>query len=124
MSGAEHVPNDMHPGLAPLREVEQGRTISKSSVPIIDTTEIKRFTLFLLLNNFGNHPTIFVYVCSRRIPWRRATPFQGEAPSKGSMPGRYKKRCSLSRVAAAYEKAIDSGCGAPSETAAVAPKET
>ena len=45
MSGAEHVPNDMHPGLAPLREVEQGRTISKSSVPIIDTFKIKRFAL-------------------------------------------------------------------------------
>jgi hypothetical protein len=26
VSGAEHVPDDLHPGLAPLREVEQGRT--------------------------------------------------------------------------------------------------
>jgi hypothetical protein len=45
VSGAEHVPNDMRSGLAPLREVEQGRTISKSSASIIDTTEVKRFTL-------------------------------------------------------------------------------
>jgi hypothetical protein len=45
VSGAEHVPNVVHPGLAPLREVEQGRTISKSSATIIDTSEIKRFAL-------------------------------------------------------------------------------
>jgi hypothetical protein len=45
VSGAEHVPNEVHPGLAPLREVEQGRTISKSSATIIDTSEIKRFAL-------------------------------------------------------------------------------
>lgn len=45
VSGAEHVPNDVHPGLAPLREVEQGRTISKLSVTIIDTFKIKRFAL-------------------------------------------------------------------------------
>ena len=45
VSGAEHVPNDVHPGLAPLREVEQGRTISKSSATIIDTFKIKRFAL-------------------------------------------------------------------------------
>ena len=46
VSGAEHVPNGVHPGLAPLREVEQGRTISKSSATIIDTSEIKRFALW------------------------------------------------------------------------------
>lgn len=63
VSGAEHVPNDMHPGLAPLREVEQGRTISKSSATIIDTSEIKRFTLcYFFVNSFWNHPAIFVCV--------------------------------------------------------------
>jgi hypothetical protein len=36
VSGAEHVPNDVHPGLFPLREVERERTKSNSSVAIID----------------------------------------------------------------------------------------
>ena len=31
VSGAEHVPNDVHSERIPLREVERDRTISKSS---------------------------------------------------------------------------------------------
>ncbi|MDO8706516.1 MAG: hypothetical protein Q7J84_16370 [Sulfuricaulis sp.] len=36
VSGAEHAPDDVHPGLFPLREVERERTKSKSCVTIID----------------------------------------------------------------------------------------